>query len=351
MADGAEDDRGTQAGGDPGGGATDAGAGAAAQSADGGTAAAPADAGTTEAPVLNLGGPAEPKGDAGADDATARLQDKVKYLQPRADKAAAMETALGHIQKSHPEYFDGEGKYVGEQAAATGDDGVLNLGGPSADAGAPEPAAEAGQGSGIAPVRYDGSQAGWQKLNDDGYAAIAEGQNVVGPVVGIVEALFRSHGVDISKLAQAGRGGMTEDQVDQRIAAGVRSGVVAYDQEVTGFEDRVSAMNDAYGAPFIAQTVKFSDSAPMTMEKALGRLCAETGERDPYFAVLKHPMSGPAAHAALVQQQANVVAADMVRRGAGQQLMPGGGGLPMGATPADDFKTFGGGRKPLKRDS
>ena len=347
MADGAEDDRGTQAGGDPGGGATDAGAGAAAQSADGGTAAAPAEAGTTEAQVLDMGGSAEPKGDAGADDETARLRDKLKQVQPRHD---AMATSMKHVRELHPELFDGEGNFTGKPAAGATDDGVLNMGGPTADAGqAAAPATETRQRGGIEPVRYDGAQAGWQQLNDESYSQIAEGQNVVGPVVGIIDAYLQSKGVDLDQLARAGTGGMTEEQVSRMIATGARSEVVAYDREVTGFEDRVSAMGEQFGPEFLAMSVKFSDSPQMSMEKSLGRICQETGERDPYFAVLKHPKCGPAAHAALVQRQAQAMADDMVRRGAGPQLMPGGSGLPGGLPPTDDFKSFGGGHKPLKR--
>jgi hypothetical protein len=350
MADDAADDRGAQAGGDPDGGATDAGTDAAAQSADGGTAAAPADAGTTEAPVLDLGGSAEPKGDAGADDETARLRDKLGHVQPAHD---AMATSLKHIQKLHPEYFDDQGKYVGEQpaAAAAGEDGVLQLGGPAADAGQAdaEPEAGAGRRDGIAPLRYDGAQAGWEKLDTDAYRAIAEDQNVVGPVVGIIDAYFRSQGVDISKLAQAGRGGMTPEQMQEMIATGARREVIAYDQEVTGFDDRVAAMSDHYGAEFLGQAVKFTDGPKTTLEKALGRLCQETGESDPFFAVLKHPLCGPAARAALFAQHDAAVAAEALRTGSGRQLMPGGGGLPVGAPPKDDFKEFGGGHAPLER--
>lgn len=352
MAEGTEDDRGGAGGAAPDPGTTDASdAAATAQGAEGAGGAAP-DAGTTDADVLEISRSADPEGE-GADEASEakRLRDKLAFTQGRSDAFGRMSK---QVQELHPDYFDAEGNFVGKPEESADED-VLTIGRAAdpSSAAAPQRAASPAAG-GPRGFSVDPNEAYRKDFNEKALSAIfgEDGDpDFVGPTVGVVDARLAQLGITpqvLARLAAGGAGGgLTRDQVAEMVDQRSRNVVKQYDEETTAFKNRADAIGEMFGAGFLAHKIKFPDRPEMTIREALPIICAHTGSRDPYAAVLAHEKVGALAIEALTNAKAVVLARAMVAEGGGEQIMADGGGFPGGGVVPTT--SIAGSFKPLKR--
>lgn len=343
MADGDADNRSDVTGGGPVEGTTPPADDVAAQGAGGGTPAAPAE-GTTDDDVIQVGQSAEPKAKGGAgDDEVAKLRERSAYLQAAHDEKSqemkAVQQGMKAVQELHPEYFDADGKFVGTQQAKS-EEGVIQVGGARQKPPAqPVPAQR--------PAPIDPQTAYRNELNAQALFTLYEGEDLYGALDSILDLALADRGLTPEFLQQRGGGpGMTQEQLAQLVDQRASQQIAQHEREVAAFENSVAVINAQFaplstGRPFLEHKIKFADSPQMTLKQALPRIMQETGTRDPIAAILSHNAAGPVARKALVRSEAIAMANQMIREQGGEQIMPGGGGLPGAGNVLNDLESIG----------
>ena len=347
MAASPADERGEATAAAPDTGTTEATATPTSQSASAGTAAAP-NTGTTADDVLHASVPTAAKGQPATEDKVKALHDKLAYVQPKAD---AFEKTMARMKERYPDDFDEDGNLVeGAAHAAPRDQSVLHA---SAPAGAPEATARPeGKQFGFDALHVDSGQARLEQMNAKAMAAIYEDENVVGPVRAILLDTLAEMGVTpqtIQAMSQGGRGGLDETQLRELTTDITRQQIQSHQQWQKQWRGQVEACKATYPG-LLSKLIDWPDTPKQTIEDALERICQETGEANPHFALLKHATTAPVANQLLVERRAKELAAKMIASGQGMQLMPAGGGFP-GPQRAgtNEIESIGGSTEPLKR--
>jgi len=277
---------------------------------------------------------------------TARLRDKLGHVQPAHDTLAHM---AKQMRERYPNDFDDKGNLV--EKAATEYEPVLHAGRPAGGPAAAPNAAETGRRFGFDALQVDPEEARLGDLNARALAELYENENLVGPVRTIVMDAMAQMGLTPGLLQQMsqGGGGMDETQWRETATEVSRQQILAHQDWQAKWNDQVAACKTAF-PDLLGKLIDWPDTPKMTIEKALSRICKETGEENPHWALLKHKVTGPVANQMLINQKAQELAAQMIAKGAGMQLTPGGAGFPGPATAgSNDIEDIGGSREPLRR--